>query len=63
MEDYNLIKGFNNLIKEVSKLEFEFRLNIIGEGSQKERLEKLISDNKLKKKVFLLGFKNNIPKH
>lgn len=57
------IKGFDNLIKEVSKLEFEFRLNIIGEGSQKERLEKLISDNKLEKKVFLLGFKNNIPEY
>lgn len=57
------IKGFDNLIKEVSKLDFDFRLNIIGEGSQKERLEKLISDNKLEKKVFLLGFKNNIPEY
>lgn len=57
------IKGFDNLIKEVSKLDFDFRLNIIGEGSQKEKLEKLISDNKLEKKVFLLGFKNNIPEY
>ena len=57
------IKGFDNLIKEVSKLDFEFRLNIIGEGSQKERLEKLIIDNKLENKVSLLGFKNNIPEY
>ena len=57
------IKGFDNLIKEVSKLDFEFRLNIIGEGSQKERLEKLIIDNKLENKVALLGFKNNIPEY
>ncbi len=57
------IKGFDKLIEQVSKLDFEFRLNIIGEGSQKEKLEKLISDNKLEKKVFLLGFKNNIPEY
>ena len=57
------IKGFDKLIEQVSKLEFEFRLNIIGEGSQKERLEKLIIDNKLENKVALLGFKNNIPEY
>lgn len=57
------IKGFDNLIKEVSKLDFDFRLNIIGEGSQKEKLEKLIIDNKLENKVSLLGFKNNIPEY
>lgn len=57
------IKGFDNLIKQVSKLEFDFRLNIIGEGCQKEKLEKLIIDNNLQNKVSLLGFKNNIPKY
>lgn len=57
------IKGFDKLIEQVSKLEFEIRLNIIGEGSQKERLEKLIIDNKLENKVALLGFKNNIPEY
>ena len=57
------IKGFDNLINQVSKLEFDFRLNIIGEGSQKEKLEKLIIDNNLQNKVSLLGFKNNIPEY
>lgn len=57
------IKGFDKLIEQVSKLEFDFRLNIIGEGSQKLKLEKLIIDNKLEKKVSLLGFKNNIPEY
>ncbi len=57
------IKGFDNLINQVSKLEFDFRLNIIGEGSQKEKLEKLIIDNNLKNKISLLGFKNNIPEY
>ena len=57
------IKGFDKLIEQVSKLEFDFKLNIIGEGSQKLKLEKLIIDNKLEKKVSLLGFKNNIPEY
>ena len=57
------IKGFDRLIEEVSKLDFDFRLNIIGEGSQKIKLEKLIEDNNLKNKVSLLGFKNNIPEY
>ena len=57
------IKGFDRLIEEVSKLDFDFRLNIIGEGSQKIKLEKLIEDNNLKNKVSLLGFQNNIPEY
>lgn len=57
------IKGFDRLINQVSDLDFDFRLNIIGEGSQKAKLEKLIVTNNLEKKVFLLGFKNNISEH
>ena len=37
------IKGFDSLIKEVSKLDFDYRLNIIGDGKQKEDLEKLLN--------------------
>lgn len=54
------IKGFDNLINEVSKLNFDFRLNIIGDGKQKEILEKLIISKNLQNRVFLLGFKDNI---
>uniref|UniRef100_UPI004047AFD3 glycosyltransferase n=1 Tax=Aliarcobacter sp. TaxID=2321116 RepID=UPI004047AFD3 len=57
------IKGFDRLIEVVSKLQFDFKLNIIGEGSQKEKLEKLIVSNNLQNKVTLLGFKNNIPEY
>jgi len=57
------IKGFDNLIKQVSKLDFDFKLNIIGEGYQKAKLEKLIIDNNLKDKVSLLGFKSNISEY
>jgi glycosyltransferase involved in cell wall biosynthesis len=54
------IKGFDSLINEVSKLNFDFRLNIIGDGKQKEILEKLIVSKNLQNRVFLLGFKDNI---
>lgn len=55
------IKGFDLLIDQVSKLNFNFQLNIIGEGPERNKLEELIRSNNLKNKVFLLGFKNNIP--
>lgn len=57
------IKGFDRLIEQVSKLDFDFLLNIIGDGSQKAKLEELINSKKLDKKVFLLGFKDNIPQY
>lgn len=57
------IKGFDRLIEEVSKLDFDFKLNIIGEGNQKTKLENLIRSRNLEKKVFLLGFKDNIPQY
>ena len=57
------IKGFDSLIKEMSKLDFDFQLNIIGEGPQRSNLENLINTLNLNKKVSLLGFKDNIPQY
>jgi glycosyltransferase involved in cell wall biosynthesis len=57
------IKGFDRLIEQVSKLDFDFVLNIIGEGSQKAKLQELISSKNLEKKVLLLGFKDDIPQY
>jgi glycosyltransferase involved in cell wall biosynthesis len=57
------IKGFDKLISEVSKLKFDYHLNIIGEGTQRSDLEKLIKNYNLEKKVSLLGFKDNIPEY
>jgi glycosyltransferase involved in cell wall biosynthesis len=57
------IKGFDKLILEVSKLDFTFHLNIIGAGSQKSKLEDLISSYDLNNKVSLLGFKDNVPQY
>lgn len=55
-------KGFDRLIRILSnvvKVYNNFQLNIIGIGSQKDKLNKLIMENGLKEKVFLLGFMDN----
>lgn len=57
------IKGFDKLIEEVSKLTFDFRLDIIGDGEEKENLLSLIKKLNLENKVNLLGFKDDIPKY
>jgi len=55
------IKGFDILIKEVSKLDFPFHLNIVGEGEERGSLEKLIRHLDLSEKVSLLGYREDIP--
>lgn len=55
------IKGFDILIKECAKLNFAFRLHIIGEGKERVNLEKMIVELALEDKVQLLGFRNDIP--
>tara|TARA_Y100000590_G_C15686747_1_gene1001905 strand:+ start:3 stop:1166 length:1164 start_codon:yes stop_codon:yes gene_type:complete len=53
-----LINAFNQLQKQ-KKYEY-LNLIILGEGEQRQKIQKLINDLKLTKKVFLLGYKNNI---
>jgi glycosyltransferase involved in cell wall biosynthesis len=55
------IKGFDILIKEVSKLDFPFYLNIVGEGDERQHLEMLIDELNLSDKVTLLGYREDIP--
>lgn len=55
------IKGFDILIKEVATLDFPFKLNIVGDGEEKENLEKLIVELGLSEKVTLLGYREDIP--
>lgn len=55
------IKGFDLLISEVAKLEFDFHLNIIGEGGEREALQQMISELNLGDKVKLPGFRTDIP--
>lgn len=52
-------KGFDILLRAVSKLQAEFSLRIIGEGPERGRLEGLISDLGLSEKVHLCGAKSH----
>jgi glycosyltransferase involved in cell wall biosynthesis len=55
------IKGFDILIEECAKMDFPFKLHIVGEGEERKHLESVISKCKLKDKVSLLGFRQDIP--
>lgn len=54
------VKGFHTLINALSKVDFDFKLNIIGEGEQKEELKELIKLLKLEEKIELIGFVRNV---
>ena len=54
-------KGYSALIDIISEINFKnFKLTIIGDGSEKENLKKLVVEKKLKKKIFFLGEKKNV---
>lgn len=53
------VKGFHILIKALSLVDFEYKLNIIGEGQQRGELEDLINSLELCEKIKLLGFVSN----
>lgn len=55
-------KGFDRLIrihKQVLKQGYLHRLVIVGEGAEREKLEKVISETKTEKSVVLVGYKAN----
>ncbi len=49
------IKGFDQLLRDLAPLELDFRLKIIGDGSQREELCRLIAELGLSEKVELCG--------
>jgi glycosyltransferase involved in cell wall biosynthesis len=55
------VKGFDILIKECLKLNFPYKLYIVGEGKQREYLEAQIIKYNLENNVELLGFRKEIP--
>lgn len=55
------IKGFDLLIKDLKDLEKNFKLLIIGDGAEKTHLNTLIDEYNLQNKIFLMGFKDDIP--
>lgn len=50
-------------IKKLEKFDIDAKLNLIGEGSLKNKLKKIIKKKKLEDKVFLLGYDKNIQYH
>lgn len=52
-----LIKAMSEVVKKYSLAV----LIIVGEGSERPRLEKLITDKNLEKHIVLTGFRNNVP--
>lgn len=55
------IKGFDILIQECAKLDFLFKLQIVGDGKERENLEQQIHRMNIRDKVNLLGFRGDIP--
>jgi len=55
------VKGFDILLRECAKLDFDFQLQIIGEGEERVDLERSIKNLGLQEKVQLLGFRHDIP--
>jgi len=54
-------KGFDDLIAQVARLDFDFRLKIVGEGREGKRLQELIASLGLERKVELLGQREDVP--
>jgi len=55
-------KGYDRLIKVMHRIKsenFDVHLTIIGEGNQREALEKLVADFELQDTITLLGFQSN----
>lgn len=59
LKNYPLIIGAAKKLKE--KINGNFVIDIIGEGSEKNAIEKLIKENNLSEHIRLLGFCNDIP--
>jgi glycosyltransferase involved in cell wall biosynthesis len=54
------VKGFHTLITALSRVDFDFKLNIVGDGEQKEELLSLIKLYGLENKIELVGFVRNV---
>lgn len=55
------IKAYNHLIEACSKLSFDFRLHIVGEGKERDPLEVLAKQLGVGDKIIFEGFQSDIP--
>lgn len=53
-------KGWDLLITALSKVEFDFKLQILGEGNEKENLQSLAANLGISEKIELVGFVENV---
>ncbi|MRJ01904.1 MAG: glycosyltransferase [Epsilonproteobacteria bacterium] len=53
------VKGFDLLIRAVAPLPFDYRLWIVGEGEERQELERLIGELQLGERVYLLGMRDD----
>jgi glycosyltransferase involved in cell wall biosynthesis len=51
-------KGLNEFIKSISKLKFDFKFFIIGDGPEKKKLKELAIKLNIKDKIIFCGFQN-----
>ncbi|MDY3959627.1 glycosyltransferase family 4 protein [Romboutsia timonensis] len=61
--DYKGIYDFVDVAEEVVKENDKIRFVLIGDGPEKENLEKYINEKILKEYIYLLGSKNNVIEH
>jgi glycosyltransferase involved in cell wall biosynthesis len=54
-------KGFDILIRAAQRLDFEYAVEIVGEGPERPLLEALVSDLGLQNRVRLLGHREDVP--
>jgi glycosyltransferase involved in cell wall biosynthesis len=55
------VKAFDRLIVECSKLDFDYKLLIVGDGPEKTNLVDYVKKYNIKNKVKFLGYRNDIP--
>lgn len=58
--ELNKNKNHSRVIKALSKIKFDYRYLIIGEGPNRKKLSRLIKSKRLGEKVELLGYRNDV---
>ncbi len=55
-------KNFNSIavIKDLIENNFDIKLLVLGEGTEKSRIEKFITDNHLENRVFMVGYRQDM---
>nr|VFK77967.1 MAG: Glycosyltransferase involved in cell wall bisynthesis [Candidatus Kentron sp. SD] len=55
------IKGYDILVRACSRLPFDYRLQLVGDGSERKALENLVKDLRIEEKIHFMGFRRDVP--